>query len=609
MTRKKSFTRPSPFRDRWKVIALVAALALITGLFETATIVAIVAFIEGVTSGDLLWEVNAGPLELSLSRSELGLIAGIALLGMTLGQVASTWVKARAVSGWQFQTQMRAIRGYITTDWTTQSSETSGSLQNLMALCAGSAQGLSGLMTMLSAGGAVVIFTVAAFLASPLAAGVLLGTGVISMLALRPVRAAAREATRQVTLGQRAVAEEVGQIHDLAQEIRVHHVADVVEGELKRETWRVRQARRRAALLSGMGGVLYRTLGLTFVLVGAMVASSQEDLDVARVGVAGLLLLRSLSYGQSIQSSWQTIENNRPYIEQVGDALELYEAQAPKRGDRRVDQLGTVELHHVSYSYDGETPALSDVDLILERGETLGVVGPSGSGKSTLAQILLGLREPSSGSYVAAGVPAMEISARDWFQRVTVVPQQPRLLRASVLDNILFYRSWIEHEAVIEAARAAGLHDEIEALPDGYETVVGDSIRDLSGGQRQRLGIARALVGGPQLLVLDEPTSALDAISEARVQQTLAQLKGTVTVVIIAHRLATLNHCDRLLVLEDGVQRVLDKPGVVLAESDFYRNATRMQLVASGSPQDEPSLGPQTAAGAVHNSAGAEPES
>ena len=235
----------------------------------------------------------------------------------------------------------------------------------------------------------------------------------------------------------------------------------------------------------------------------------------------------------------------------------------------------------MSYTYGGEIHALRHVDVTLEPGETLGIVGPSGSGKSTLAQILLGLREPSSGTHLAAGIPAMDIAANDWYRRVTVVPQQPKLLRASVLDNILFYRAWINEDEAIAAAKAAGIHNEILELSDGYNTMVGDAVRDLSGGQRQRLGIARALAGSPDLLVLDEPTSALDAMSEARVQETLAQLKGSVTVVIIAHRLATLNHCDRLLVLEEGSVRALGTPATVMAQNDFYRNAVEMQTVAT----------------------------
>lgn len=581
-TDKTSSARPSPYRERRKAVIAVAGLAIITGLFETATIVAIVAFIEGVTSGDLEWEVTTGPLDLAITRGELAAFAALSLVGMTIGQVLATWMKARAVTGWQYQLQMRAVRAYLDADWPTQSSESSGSLQNLMSLSWGSAQGLSGLMALLSASGAVVIFSAAAFVASPVAAGALLGTGVVLMLALRPVRSAAREATRTATLEQRVVTEDVGEIHDLAQEIRVHDAAGTIAHQIKQAGLRSRRARQKASLLTGMGSVLYRSLGLMFVLVAAMLASSQTDVDVARVGVAGLLLLRSLSYGQSIQSGWQTIENNRPYVEQVGAALELYEASTPRRGDRRVVELGQLELRGVSYSYDSETPALHSVGLTVARGETLGVVGPSGSGKSTLAQILLGLREPSEGLYLAGGLPAWEIAAEDWFRNVTVVPQQPRLLRASVLANIAFHRPWIGRDEAIAAAQASGLHDEIEALPDGYETLIGNAIRDLSGGQRQRLGIARALAGSPQLLVLDEPTSALDAMSESRVQETLGRLRGEVTVVIIAHRLATLNHCDRLLVLESGVVRALDTPEAVMTTSEFYRQAVKMQLVAAG---------------------------
>lgn len=576
--------RPSPYRERRMVVIVIAILAIITGLFETATIVAIVAFIEGVTSGNLNWEVTTGPLDLAISRPQLALIAGLSLAGMTAGQLISVWMKARAVTGWQLQTQQRAIRAYLGASWATQSGQTSGSLQVLMNRSGAAAQGLQGLMSLLSAAGAVLIFSLGAFVASPLAAGVLLTTGALLMIALRPVRSASRKATEIAVVIGGHVADEIGQVHDLAQEIQVHHAGASVEDNLRANLRVARQARRRAALLSGAGGVLYRSIGLGFVLVAAVLASRQADLDVARVGVAGLLLLRSLSYGQSMQSAWQTIENNKPYVDKVGDAIEMYESSTPVRGNTAVAELGRLRLDGVSYSYDDEAPALNDIAVTIEPGETLGVVGPSGGGKSTLAQILLGLREPSAGSYLAGAIPTMSISGKDWFRKVTVVPQQPRLLRASVTENIIFYRNWISPERALEAATAAGLHEEIMALADGYDTIIGDAVRDLSGGQRQRLGIARALAGDPQLLVLDEPTSALDAMSESRVQETLAGLKGNVTVVIIAHRLATLNSCDRLLVLEAGEVRALDTPSMVLEQNDFYRTAVQMQLVDAGEP-------------------------
>ncbi len=227
-------SHPSPYRERRKVIVAVAVLALITGVFETATIVTIVAFIEGVTSGDLEWEITAGPIDVAFGRGELVVVAIVALVGSTVGQSLITWIKARAVASWQFTMQMRAISAYVRAGWSTQSSQTSGSLQNLMSLAWGSAQGLLGLMNLLSAGGAVLIMSSAAFVASPVAAGALLVTGVVLMLALRPLRSAAREATRRATMAQLAVSEGVGEIHDLAQEIRVHDAADAVMSGMRR---------------------------------------------------------------------------------------------------------------------------------------------------------------------------------------------------------------------------------------------------------------------------------------------------------------------------------------------------------------------------------------
>jgi ATP-binding cassette subfamily B protein len=587
----------SPFRDRRTAVSVIAVLSLITGFFETMTIVAIVAYIDGVASGNLRWEIAKGPFDLTLDRSQLALLSLLSLLGTTVGQLMSNWLKARAVSGWALQLRLRAVRAYLAADWATQSSDTSGSLQTLINRTSAASSTLGGLMTLMTAGGAVLIFGVASFLASPLAAGVLVVAGTLIMMALRPLRMASRAASRAAAIANGEVADHLGEIHDLAQEIRVHQARRALDQQVTRQMRRSRTSSQRSSVLTGMSSILYRSVGLAVVLFGAVIASQQDDLAVARFGVAGLLLLRSLSYGQSIQSAWLSIQNSRPQMEMVSDSLEMYESRAEKRGTRKIDDFGDLKLEQVSYSYDEEAPALHQLDITVRSGETLGVVGPSGGGKSTLAQVLLGLREPSSGSYLVGGVPATDVEADSWFRRVTVVPQQTRLLRASVLENIVFYRPWVSSDAARKAAQAAGLHDEIEALPDGYETLIGDAIRDLSGGQRQRLGIARALAGEPQLLVLDEPTSALDAKSESRVQETLALLKGRVTVVIIAHRLATLNNCDRLLVLEAGVVQALDAPAMVMQQSDFYRDAVKMQLVggadAGSAAMDEDQLNDQ----------------
>jgi len=200
----------------------------------------------------------------------------------------------------------------------------------------------------------------------------------------------------------------------------------------------------------------------------------------------------------------------------------------------------------------------------------LGVVGPSGGGKSTLVQVLLRLRLPRSGSVLVNGVPYQEHRDSDWTRLVTLVPQEPRLMEASIAENIRFFRSGISDEQVRSAARAAHVEAEMIAQSHGFDTVLGPRGSGLSGGQKQRLAIARALVGKPAVIVLDEPTSALDAESERLVQDTIRELKGTVTFVIVAHRATTLALCDRLVVVRNGsveqVASLIDLPPDVLPD-------------------------------------------
>ena len=159
---------------------------------------------------------------------------------------------------------------------------------------------------------------------------------------------------------------------------------------------------------------------------------------------------------------------------------------------------------------------------------------------------------------------------------VTFVPQQPHLLAGTVADNIRFLRENISDAAIEKAARRSNLHGDVMAWPDGYQRFVGESGSHLSGGQQQRLIIARALVEQPELLVLDEPTSALDAESEFLVRESLQQLRGDVAVVIVAHRLTTLEMCDRIMVLHGGVVQALDSPNALSQDNEFYQRILRL---------------------------------
>jgi ABC-type multidrug transport system fused ATPase/permease subunit len=203
------------------------------------------------------------------------------------------------------------------------------------------------------------------------------------------------------------------------------------------------------------------------------------------------------------------------------------------------------------------------------------VAGPSGAGKSTLVQVLLRLRAPTEGSYLVDGRPAADYRAGDWAREVSLVPQEPKLIEGTVADNIRFLRTGITDQQVATASGLAGLDRDLAVWPDGVDRLVGPRHLALSGGQRQRVAIARALAGAPSLLVLDEPTSALDVECERVIQDTLAGLKGLVTVVVIAHRLTTLQRCDRILLLRDGRVEACGSPGDVILRGGTVGAALR----------------------------------
>ena len=167
---------------------------------------------------------------------------------------------------------------------------------------------------------------------------------------------------------------------------------------------------------------------------------------------------------------------------------------------------------------------LSDISFEAHGGEAVGVIGPSGAGKSTLVQILLNLRAPDEGRYLINGVPVLQFRQNDWQARVAYVPQEPRLVHASVAENIRYFRD-LDDDALVRAARLARIHEDIVSWPSGYETIVGPRADAVSGGQQQRICLARALAAQPEILILDEPTSALDPRSEALIQESLTALQ------------------------------------------------------------------------------------
>jgi len=237
----------------------------------------------------------------------------------------------------------------------------------------------------------------------------------------------------------------------------------------------------------------------------------------------------------------------------IFDMLDLEQEHLKAKTGEPVITNGDVEFRDVTFSYNGQVPALNRVSFQVKKGEKIALVGPSGSGKTTLINLIPRFYEITTGSIMIDGKNIREMNLLDLRSQIAVVPQDVSLFAGTIYDNIRYGRLNATDDEIIAASRVANAHTFIEHLHGGYKTEVGERGVQLSGGQRQRIAIARAILRNPSILLLDEATSALDTESEKMVQEALDRLMQGRTSFIIAHRLSTVFSCDRILVMESGM--------------------------------------------------------
>jgi ABC-type multidrug transport system fused ATPase/permease subunit len=239
---------------------------------------------------------------------------------------------------------------------------------------------------------------------------------------------------------------------------------------------------------------------------------------------------------------------------------------------------GRVELRGVSVAYDGGAPVLSDLDLDVDPGRTVALVGPTGSGKSTLVMLIPRLYDVNAGAVLVDGADVRSLDPAALRREVAVVSEDAFLFSATLRDNIAYARHDASDEEVREAARRAGLDGFADSLPDGYDTLVGERGLTLSGGQRQRVAIARALLAQPRILILDDATSSVDATTESRIKDALHEVMRGRTTFVIAHRLSTISLADEVVVLEEGRVVARGSHAELLESSPLYREIAEKGL-------------------------------
>ena len=561
---------------RRRSVVVLATCSIFSGFTEAGVLALIAQVASTLVTGRKVVHFNHGPVHVHAALGTLILVAfGLTLLRIAL-QFPLSILPARIAADVQASLRTRLFDAFTHASWAIQSQDREGQLQEtttsqVMSATGGALQATS----LITSSFTFLVLLATAIALNPLAA-VIVGTATVMLFGLlRPLRARGVRNARSLSKAQVEYAGGVAESIRVAEEM---HVFGVVDAQRERIDALVAGAQEyffRTQVLNRLVANFYQSLIYVLLVGGVAGLVLAGRTHAGSLAAVVLVLARAGTAGQLVQGAYQGLAQSLPFVERTQQAVERYEASTPVYGETPLTHIDRVGFERVSFGYYTDRPVLNDITFDVAGGEVIGIIGPSGAGKSTLVQLLLQLRRPDSGRYQINGVAADRYAREDWYRQVSYVPQEPRLLHASVADNIRFFRD-VPLEQVERAARLARIHDDVVGWREGYATVVGPRADAVSGGQQQRICLARALAARPEALVLDEPTSALDPHSERLIGESLTALKSELTLFIIAHRMSTLDICDRVMVIVDGRLVAFDTKALLQTQNPYYRHAAQL---------------------------------
>jgi ABC-type multidrug transport system fused ATPase/permease subunit len=513
---------------------------------------------QGIAGGRISSVLNDTAMH--VTPTHLALAAAILFLFKAVFSMILLWRQAGVLNEVQTRLAVRVVKKYGDLPWIQKSDKSTGQLIRTTSTATyGVVQVLAATNALLAESAVLIAVIVAMVVVSPfLALAVLLyllaiGTA-YSVLLRRPISERGARAQVEGEVMNTALIELVNGVRELTIRGAYDRWSERYEGALSAYLGAYRLVQVAAQSLRYL--LEAAVIGGVAVLVVAITLLGSEGEILVAVGIVLAGGLRVIPALNTVLGSINQMRSNSAAVTIVSQELALVGMEkCSKKPDAQeivLDSFESVTFSGVDFSYPGrEHRALHNVTFTMNQGESIGVVGESGAGKSTLIDMLLGLIEPSGGKVLVNGENLSDVLPQ-WRSWIGYVPQQGHIFDASLAANVTLDPDGLSNSRVISAITRVDLATLAERLPGGYEGRLGERGRSLSGGQQQRLVMARALYSEPSILLLDEATSALDNETEKRITDAVEELRGSMTLVIVAHRLSTIRRCDRILFLSEG---------------------------------------------------------
>lgn len=568
-----------PFRRLYSILpgqsrrglALVVTISLVAAFFETASVASILPFMAVVMDPGILtqhqWLITSlKALGIETQQSAIIAAGGVTVAVLAVGNAVTAinlWIQTRYLALAKRELSSELFTGYLYLPYEFHIQRDTSSLSRVIGSDVESALGgfLASLLGVVSKGLSGLVLISLIIVVDPVVAlGTVLVLGFGYMLVYRLIR------VRQVRLGGKMVEASLAlgrtTLEGLSgiKELRVLGREADSTREYKKSLTTLTQTQASNQLAQAMPRYVIEVFayaGIVAVTL-AFVIKGEGTAAIPSLALYALAGNRLVPIFQQFFAAAITIKYHTRAVESLESDLSV--VRSARRHVESEDQTPlsfkrNIQLSNLIFSYpNAHRPALNGISLEIHQNQSIGLVGRTGSGKTTLADVILGLYQPQQGSISIDGIQLTDHNERAWRRRMGYVPQNVFLTNATISRNISLGvpEDLIDHAAVKRAARMAQAEEFINQLPDGFETVVGERGVKLSGGQRQRLGIARALYHNPDVLVFDEATSALDGMTEDAVMDAVQTLSAERTMILIAHRLRTVQACDRIVMLDAG---------------------------------------------------------